>query len=358
MGKAKLSMFSVTEASDFQMCRRYWYWANYGSGDGSGGFQSKKPAIPLWLGSGVHRGLEAYFHSDRDPVRCIGVFDDWYTDFAKKMQEEYRWVWVSLEREAYAMYQLGRGMLTNFCEFDRSGQSRLHGEIYKVERRIRLPVLDPKTGRPTRTIISGKIDLVLKRHDGFWIVDHKTYNRKPEFNALDIDDQMTGYAYLFWRDREINPDGEVPAGIIYNCLIKAIPAPPERLKRGGFSRAKSQLTTYEMYRRTLEEAGETISSYADVLNALAVAGWNEFFAQDETFRNEDELRAYGERTYYRSRDMASVLCDPEHLAYPMPQARGNCGWCQFREACKNKDDGGDWESIMNSVCVKRQWGDY
>ena len=54
------------------------------------------------------------------------------------------------------------------------------------------------------------------------VVDHKTAAQKPaEGRSLDIDDQLTGYAYVYWR-----LTGELPRQMVYNVLIKALPGPP------------------------------------------------------------------------------------------------------------------------------------
>lgn len=347
-----LKSVSVTEQLDFDACKRYWLWSNYPPELESGWYVSKSPQMPLWLGGGLHRGLEAYFRQGRSTEWALGVYDQWYTEFTKRTQDDFLWIWDSLSMELQKMYELGRGMLINYDIFERSGQSILRGEIEHVEKKIKLPILNPQSRKPTSTLLVGKLDLTLRDGHDVWVVDHKSASSKPQAGGIDVDEQLTAYCYMYWREY-----GEVPAGAIYNVMLKSLPEPPYQLKPTKtepiiFSRAKSQSTVYEVYLQTLIDNGIDPKGYAEVLSNLKLKGWSDYFVQQEVTRNEDELIAYEKRLYYRSQQMARAKARPGTHAFPTPTTRG-CGFCPFLDPCKAKDRGDDYISLLETMFTVR-----
>jgi len=340
-----LESISVTEAGSALDCRRYWYWSNYLRNTG---LESNAPAIPLWLGRGIHKGLEGYFRGNRDLLEGINSYVTWYNNFCTKIQRDFAYIWVDLQKELKASYSLGWDMIENFSDFERTGNSKLVGKILEVEKRYKHPILDTNRS-PTNVILSGKVDLILEHEGAIYLVDHKSHTsaKKPDFSALSIDDQVTGYAYLYWRET-----GIIPTGIIYNVLMKATPRPPEVLQSGKLSKSKSQFTTWYLYKDAIKTLGLKESDYLEILNYYALSGYDDYFVQEETFRNEEELLAYENRTYWRMKEMREILEDPTRRTYSTPSTRG-CSWCSFKEACKSQDDGGDPESLFDTLFSPR-----
>ena len=345
---------SVSEMADFQTCRCYWWWSAYGP-DGSGGLSPKQFQLALFIGNGVHAGLEAFYRKNKSREKALAAVDRWLQSESQSIFKQTPYGEKDLVRQIESASQLIRGMIANYVDFDNDPDQLLIEPIAviegkpSIERRIRVPIRHPDSGEETGVVLSGRIDLILGDLSSLTIVDHKTYGSEPDFRALDIDEQITCYYYLLYR-----LTGEVAYRAIYNCLIKQIPQPPERLQRGGFSKAKSQMTTYEVYRRALEASGEPIEKYVDILNHLAAQRWGAFFKQQETTRNISELDAFERRVFYRVEEMQRVADDPSNLAYPTPSTRG-CMYCPFREPCKAADDGGDSAWLLNTYFTKRNY---
>ncbi len=184
------------------------------------------------------------------------------------------------------------------------------------------------------------------------MVDHKSSGVTPSLGReLDLDDQLTGYAYVYWR-----LTGELPESIIYNVLVKKVPKPPEILKNGTPSKAKGQQTTFGLYLDTLKALNLDPAPYAEVLAALQAEGWSRYFVRESVTRNLAQLESYEEHLYHEYRDMVSVVENPE-LAYPSPDPI-RCARCPFISVCQAMEDGGDFESLIEAkfkVNAEERW---
>jgi len=319
---------SVSDLQSFHACPRSWYWyRKYGG--------PKLPEIPLFLGSGVHAGLEGYYRNNRSAEKGLEAFEVWQTRSVRSIAEHLGSYWTISRDPFENAVNLARKMLANFFEYDEVEKPELlQGEIVSVETKLEHEIL------PGVTIVM-KSDLVLRDGRGhLWLVDHKTYSREPDAQALDIDDQLTAYAYL----QTVLTD-EMPYGILHNVLFKAVPEPPAMLTRGGFSKAKSQATTYAMYMKALEESGLDQEPYQDILMTLKASGWSTYFQQFSTMRNFEELLSFETRLMAKVFDILRALQAPDVWAFPNPNPF-QCKSCPFRTACKSANDGGDFEAIL------------
>lgn len=322
---------SVSNLSYFSECRRKFYWDQT--------YRTPIPTKSLWVGQVVHAGLDAYYRNGRDSQKAIEAA----RDFALSEIDRYQEGLPSIARADQALSQPAEealGFLANYCLYDE--ENRLEGTIEKVEVGFKLPTLsDPDK------LVSGRIDLILRASSGrLWVVDHKTMSQKPSLAGLDVDEQMTAYAWAVWR-----MFGEIPERIIYNVIIKNFPAPPTVLKSGKLSKDKSQPTTYSLFRRAIDEYKLDVNDYRDMLGYLAMSGWSNYFSRVESSRNLAELEAFDRRACVKIRDIQAILSDPENEAYPSPSSF-TCSYCPYLGACKAKDDGGDVEAILDSRFVR------
>lgn len=203
--------------------------------------------------------------------------------------------------------------------------------------------------RPELPVLSGQLDLVVgcskkSQHPGEWIVDHKALISPAYSRALDIDDQVTGYCYIWWR-----LTGEVIRGAVYNVLLKDPPKEPRVLKNGSLSTDKSQRTTSSLYEAALKEMyGKAIpSDYDEIRVVLKEKGWAQFFQRDILTRNLDELYSFEEKLAYEYEDMMYVLKHPER-AYPNPNQR-TCMGCSQMALCQAMDEKSEVDYIIESM---------
>lgn len=333
---------SVTEKYSFRECRRQWYLGNV---------RRLEPVItPMryWFGTGLHAALQAYHTSPEPLAGALAAYDKWYNKAESQVAEAFGFLWEGAKQEYFDAYALTREMLTNYDEFHRSQNDKW--EPVAVEQRVWVPILHPNSRRALigRPRLTARFDFVGSRppdhrrglRRGTVLVDHKSAAQRPSLGReLDLDDQLTGYAYVYWR-----MTGELPEELIYNVLIKAVPKPPEMLKNGTPSKAKGQSTTFGLYLETIRGLGLDASEYAEVLGALQSEGWSRYFVREGVTRNLAQLEAYEEHTYHEYLDMAAVAKDPAK-AYPSPSPM-RCGGCPFVSVCMAMEDGSDYESLI------------
>ena len=336
MEVTKKRKLAVTSLTYFSECRRQWWLGET--------WEPKKPQLAFWTGSLVHAGLEEYYK--KGPKKGSENVPKTLEAFFKKTLKEYqeRGDWDLYSQELESSYELGRGMLQNYMVYDES--EPLGGKVQKVEERIELPLFTSPSGEEVTLV--GRIDLIIERKDGWWIIDHKTAGTLYDTRGLDVDEQVTAYAYLVWRKY-----GIVPAGVIYNVLLKDLPTSPRIINKGkGLSQDKSQKTVYELYLSALEEYGFPQEEYQDFLTYLQSVGWGKFFSRDGSTRNEAELKSYEVRAIRKGGDILNILDDPDTWAYPNPQA-SKCSYCSYLGVCKCMEDGGDYQSVLDSHFSKK-----
>ncbi len=334
---------TVTERGEFKTCRRKWYYATVLR-------QGSKGSVPwnLLFGTAVHKALEVYYTKDRKIKPTLTRFRKEWNKLGEVLEEDYGALYDHMEEEWTLHYERGQEMLTCYETFDH-GAAHFKGAIAEVnvEERSFVSILDPETREelPGRPLLSGAIDLVVKTDKTTWLWDHKTYASPPNNSALDVDDQLTGYCYIYWRIFD-----EVPTGAIFNVLIKDPPKPPRVLNSGELSKDKSQRTTFELYLAEVNKQGLDIVDYEEVLNALAEKGWDKFFIREGVSRSIEELLDFEHRLYYEYKDMQAVLEDPDNLAYTNASV-WNCGGCPVMPICRNLNERNDIEWIIDQMYI-------
>lgn len=323
-----------TDLSSFGDCRRVWHWSQQ--------YDPRQASLALWTGEAAHYLLAEYYRQFRSFHRSEEAWHQWASEFRRARWKEFES--DDIDRLVVDALETAKQLVQHYCQFDQD--TPIYGAPVLVEERFYVPVFDRDGNEIPNTYFSGKFDLVLSGRSGTVIVDHKTLSEKTlnmsPASALDVDGQLTGYAYLWWR-----LTGEVPSNVIFNILIKKIPVPPEPLKRGGFSRSRSQPTTAYLYRQALRDAEVPESEYQDILTYLDTQGWNGYFRREIGHRNLHELQAFHQRLASVAEDLHRIRQDPDRYAYPAPSLY-KCGWCKFLQACKSKDDGGNFQAILDA----------
>lgn len=346
---------TVTERGSFRDCRRRWFLENVEL------LQPKNNvAWPLIYGTIIHEALDVYYTHGRDLAKALKSFKAAWKVEDNTLAKSYGMLYgMGIEAEWWRHYEMGLQMLKYYDVWDRGsgifdkvvdvglGFDRWRHHV-TIEERHFVEILDfdgnPLPGRP---LLSGRVDMVIERTDGLWIVDHKTAISAPSYRALEIDDQLTGYCYIYWRIT-----GNMPKGAIYNVLLKDPPKPPRELKDGSLSKDKSQRTTFDLYLEGIKERGLEVSDYEDILNFLGQKGWSTFFPRDGIQKTEEEIRSFGERLTAEHSDMSNALVD-HRFRYPNPGQR-TCGICQLIPICQSMEEGGDVQDVITNGFSKKQ----
>ena len=183
-------------------------------------------------------------------------------------------------------------------------------------------------------VYQGRIDLVVEVFDeegnslGYFIVDHKTAGSFGEPQWLWLDDQCSSYAWALQKMLGLKIQG-----VIYNQLKKSPPHPPKQLKNGGFSVAKNQDTSFDVYLRTLRDHDINPSYYREFLSFLK-HNPKEYVRRTKVNYTQQQLSIVEERIKREAREMAN----PEISIYPTP-SQWNCNSCRFLRPCMQIQEG-------------------
>jgi hypothetical protein len=355
-----------SDIQSFKGCRERWNWLS----DLREGLKPIETPVPLSFGSAIHAAAEVYYRPETWPMVVAGgqkreaLIANAIQAFLLHIAGTRKRYLKFTGREALDELQqgeydeqrdLGIGMLLHYFEYIyphdmASGLTPVGVEVpfeFQVfdtieEQNDLLPHL---VGH--RVVFRGRIDLLASDKDGLlWIVDHKTTARMPDkLQFLEMDEQMG--SYILGHSIAIAPI----AGAIYNEIYKAYPQPPELLKvqRLGrnYSVSKSQATSYDLYLKTITDAGEDVSLYEDFLHWLKNFGTT-YVRRTPIPRTNYELANLAERIKLVTLDMLDAP-----RIYPNP-GRWSCDYCPAAQACLAKMDGSDYQWILDTQFIKEQ----
>ena len=329
-----VSRVSVTDLGSFPACRRYWLWSKT--------WAPTTPNENYWMGTAVHVALEGYYLADRKVEPGIEALEEWADKSFKSMAKHLEpWYWKEIAPEYEEKVGLAAAMLDNYAQYD-AENTLLHGEILEVETFYSANTKSYLKGKGLHLV--GKVDLVIRNSQGIWLVDHKTSSRTPTNEVIDVDGQLTAYAYLYWRKHRVKP-----SGVYFNFLFKGAPEPPKLIRKGtALSKAKDQYSTPPLYREAIQEYGFNPEDYEEIIEHLEEAGWANFFHRVAGVRNVKEMIAFERRLRATGSDIIRAKNAPKMWAYPSPNIY-NCQGCIFSVPCKAADDGGDAEAILRNL---------
>lgn len=331
----RLRETSVTERQDFRSCRRRWFLNTVHRLTPAGG------ALHFWFGNLIHAALEEYYTAQKEGAsqdemegRARIAYETFYGLSIREARQALGRFFDSIEEEYADMHEMGLGMLDGYFKMER-GEGGMP-KIFLVEQRYRVRIPG------TVGWLTGRFDLIIELPNGdLLVVDHKTAGSRHNSAHLDLDDQLTGYVYVYWR-----ATGTMPRGAVYNVLLKKVAKKPTLLKSGKLSQDKQQSTTYDLYLEAIREHGLQVSDYNDMLVYLREQGWSNFFNQEPVFRTKAQLLEFERNLVREWKDMRRVASHPDE-AYPNPTAM-NCPSCPVRMICSTMMDGGDYRAIIEN----------
>jgi len=161
-----------------------------------------------------------------------------------------------------------------------------------------------------------------------YVLTHNTAKQFGQIMWLNLDDQCSSYA---WAIKQML--GLDVRGVIYNQLRKSPPHPPKQLKNGGFSVAKNQDTSFEVYLRTLREHNIDPHYYREFLLFLK-RNPKEYARRTTVMYNDDMMQVVQNRIYLEAQEMMN----PDLRIYPSPSPM-NCNGCRFFGPCLQTQEG-------------------
>jgi len=384
----------TSDLGNYRRCRRYWDWSSPTRTNLRHRVDIYGVSFPLWFGTGIHYALEKYYDPmlRRDPVETFltwfnyqwegGIVGEEWLNLTYDIHprlievegtgnkgEVFKWEIAGLrdilpdpiEEEFMEHKALGVGMLTFYKEY---AERKDDFEVVAVESTYSIPLgfeaIDrredsPNYGQSIEVHARGKRDQIAwyPDRDKFGVMDYKTAARIDEdyFLKNEKDEQFTNY---LWATKEEAKTYDLPwyahevDRIIVNAMKKNYPKPPTVLKSGFLSvDRQNEGTTAELFMQSIREHGlelwyeddERAQSYYDY---LVRQGDDLFVQRDVVFRNDAEIENAGNHI----RMMAAEMLDVDLKIYPNPTGAKSCLNCAFRVPCIAKDDGSDWQGML------------
>lgn len=299
----------------------------------------------------------------------------WHGDIAEGVTNTYRVVGLldllpdPVLEELEAHLELGVGMLEFYKHYADKHDSFA---VIAAEHDFSIPLWTPVSTVPGATEMfdplyhdgkpvhyRGRMDLIIQDLETgrYGIMDHKTAAKaegEQYIRKLEKDEQCTSYMWAAEQEAKMyDLEYKKIDFVLYNTLWKGYPRPPQitaatkNFPQGRPSIDRSQMTTPGLWYAAVKERGleewiaenENVKAYAQY---LIDAGDSMFIRRDMVRRNRYEIESCGSRILDEVHDMLA----PDIRVYPNPTSNYRCLNCAFRLPCIAKDDGGDYEQML------------
>jgi len=382
----------ASDAATFKRCRRRWQWSSPMNMNLTGKVSQMGVVMPLWFGTGIHYGASQYYDPrfQRDPVEAFvswfdivwrgGIVDEHGLELSYDREPKpylspaqsgmmwqvrglYDLLADPIEEDFEEHKELGIKMLQFYREYAKKNDNF---RVIAAEHTFSVPVTHPTTGEVMRAIdprdgiekevhARGTQDAIIQTDQGLYgILEHKSAVDISEgyFDKLDKDEQCTRYLWAAQKEAELHGLAYKKLHyVLYNAIRKTYPKPPTPIGKDGlmFSIDRSkESTTIEMIEQFIKERNiglviandEKRQNYMDYVRH---AGDDQFIERRLVTRNQHEIQSCGERVWMEAMDMLA----PDLRIYPNPTGDWACLKCAFRGPCIAKDDGSDWQQILN-----------
>lgn len=321
---------SYSSVQDWRTCEQKYYYAYVDR------LMPKVARGPLELGSLLHGYLDSFYRAglrgkpDKDAIhkahrramRTVGEQGKKIESLAETARG------LGAEDQAKELLRIPRtakDILIAYYRVHGIEDMRKH-QVILVEDRFSLPV---KKG----VVLPGRIDLVTKDKNGFWLWEHKTTTNVPRPDSRFRDFQTLIYTIAL---EELH--GVKPVGIIWNYIRTVPPHEPKLLKRGGLSVAKGQTTTVDLFMGACIKHKQSLKDYRPYLRRL------------EAWERDTMLPRYAlpisasenvlMRDYLHTvEDIEAVRSEKDYA--PIRNISLNCNWCSYVKLCQAVILGGD-----------------
>jgi len=358
-----MHVIRTSDRGTYRSCRQLWDWTSKTR-------QNLEPDIsyaPFEDGTSWHESLAVLYdpitwHLMKDEATAIAVRQAALTRLLEVHQSHFQEAIelndgnaLSEERtlEWVERGEMLQGMLEHYFEW-----SKVHDAGFKpvkTEIEFEVPILIPGTDLQFKcrchgwpVMYQGRLDGLWQETDSlgrYWIKEHKTAGQLGRTDHLELDPQCGSYAWAVQSQLGIKV-----AGILYTQALKSAPKPPKRLlsQRKGrwYSVNKMQRTTYDLYLKAVTEANEPLANYEEFLGYLKTQE-NPFFRRIQVHRNQASLDSVGQNIYLEANEMVHGPA-----IYPSP-GYFSCNGCRFHEPCVAKQNGYDYQFILDELFVKR-----
>lgn len=309
--KKPIKFYSNSQVSSFRGCKRKWAYRYEDK------LKSRAPQKPLYLGSTIHRLLEARLNY----MKSNGATPTWQEVLETEVKPKYE--------EMPQTYQemLGSDFI-EVCTKIMQQYEDIYWEDANVMKvlAVELPIECKIPG--TRDKFIGVVDLIVEIAGKQYLVEHKTFKTtKMSLESTWLNQQTSLYI------RRLNQMGYKIEGVIWDMIKTELPDPPRVLKDGSFGKQYSKQTVHsflwagvsidQIPSNVYEDIKDNYKGYFDryvtpVEPKAIEEVWEDFVTTVKEIRkNKSRARTLGK----------------------------DCEWCEYKELCKVSLTGGDEDYI-------------
>lgn len=228
---------SPSEIGTYKRCKRKWRY--YSSNSGNIEPFTTRPAFVL--GTVVHRALGAFLDSGVIPADTAKVeYDKYVTELGAEYESRLGTRISSVELQPLLEDRdLAVAMMKNYKDYWLTPIPEQY-ICLATEQEVKVEIPN------TEHYLMARLDaLLMDEQKNIYILEHKTYDQKPNPLALAMDEQFTAYV---WAANQLGVGNVV--GLVYDGMWKR-PSPPkgrvfeELFNRQVLRRSKTQLMEYE-----------------------------------------------------------------------------------------------------------------
>lgn len=212
------------------------------------------------------------------------------------------------------------------------------------ELELRVPLASRAGRRPSsRYALEAYLDGVAYDEDGRpWVVEFKLRGALSPYERLALDRQGLRYAWAWWAAQGRQ---ELPAGVIFDERLNALPEAPKINKDGKPSRDKRQMIRPAAYELACRRAG--VEPDPDALEAFRARRWQE----------RTRLPALPAEVELAGQELASIAANLAELErgrrVPVRAPGPRCSSCEFRPVCPSPTDRELVDALFERVPAKR-----
>jgi hypothetical protein len=289
----------------------------------------------LNIGTLVHAGLAAH-SAGENPYDAVSAeygkeWDRFFVAYKNAAGTE-----PSTDEEAEFKQQGYQAVDVVRRYFTKYGAKNPLGENFTVraaEQTFRVPIPG------TDGFLIGTLDRLIERSDGQWFVGEiKTFDRRPDYDSLVLRPQFTAYA---WAASQLF--GQPIAGILYDGVSRKVPRKPERLQRGGLSKAWSDSIDYMSYVAAINENNLAFAPYQDILERLMERDSGTatpFYVRYTIPITQAQIDSFVGQ-------LQAVYHDMSDLTHVYPNFQSTCAWdCHVKDLCSAMQHQEDVDTII------------
>ena len=238
---------SVTEVQTYKRCRRQW---DYSSFNRQGLSPIMQPKPYLDLGTMVHKTLAYWIQKPTlDGISLQEVFLTIASQHRATVVSNYTRATNTHPSEMdmeplLDAITLGASMMRNYQQYYKEPLPP-HLQFCSPEQEVLIPIpntehLHAECGAKgctqcndgmTQHYLKARLDALAQDTMGnLYVVENKTYDKRPDINLLEVSDQFIGYVWCAQQLAKHMPNNPPVIGIAYNGLWKRA-APPQRPKK-------------------------------------------------------------------------------------------------------------------------------